>query len=87
MPTLKGEERLGLPEGTQPGSVFRLRGKGVPSLDGHEKGDLYVTIQVVIPTHLNREQRRLLEMLGGLSRVDNKPLHLRVADKVKNIFG
>jgi molecular chaperone DnaJ len=87
VPTLRGEERLRLPAGTQPGSVFRLRGKGVPSLDGRETGDLYVTIQVVIPTHLTREQRRLIEMLGGLSRVDNKPLERRVPDKVKNIFG
>ena len=87
VPTLKGEERLRLPEGTQPGSIFRLRGKGVPSLDGHDPGDLYVTIQVIIPTHLTREQRRLLELLGSHARVDNKPLQLRVPDKVKNIFG
>ena len=87
VPTLRGEEKLKLPEGAQPGSVFRLRGKGVPSLDGRGQGDLYVVIQVVVPTHLNREQRRLLEMLGGMSRVENKPLQQRVADKVKNIFG
>src|SRR5438132_1149367 len=41
VPTLKGEETLKLPEGAQPGSVFRLRGKGVPSLDGRSQGDLY----------------------------------------------
>ncbi len=87
VPTLKGEERLRLPDGTQPGSVFRLRGKGVPSLDGRETGDLYATIQVIIPTHLTREQRRLLELLGSHSRLDNRPLQRRVPDKVKNIFG
>ena len=87
VPTLRGNERLPIPEGTQPGSVFRLRGKGVPSLDGHDTGDLYVTIQVAIPTHLTREQRRLLELLGAQSRVENKPLERRVPDKVKNIFG
>lgn len=87
VPTLRGEERLRLPEGTQPGSVFRLRGKGVPSLDGRATGDLYVTIQVVIPTHLTREQRRLLELLASHGRVDNKPLQTRVDNKAKNIFG
>lgn len=87
VPTLRGQERLRIPEGTQPGSVFRIRGMGVPSLDGRSPGDLYAMIQVVIPTHLTREQRRMMEMLSASVRVDNKPLHRQVAEKVKDIFG
>ncbi len=88
VPTLDAKsERLRIPEGTQSGSVFRLRGRGVPSLDGHGQGDIYVSIQVMIPTRLSREQKRVLELLGNAIRVDNKPLERRVAEKVKNIFG
>lgn len=87
VPTLRGVERLEVPEGTQSGSVFRIRGKGLPSLDGRGQGDLYVMIHVIVPSRLTREQRRLLEMLGVSLRVDNKPLERRVAEKVKDIFG
>jgi molecular chaperone DnaJ len=88
VPTLEGKaERLRLPEATQPGSVFRIRGRGVPSVDGGGQGDLYVTVQVVIPTRLSREQKHALEILGNGIRVDNKPLERRAAEKVKNIFG
>ncbi|PYV34787.1 MAG: molecular chaperone DnaJ [Acidobacteria bacterium] len=86
-PTLSGQERLHIPEGTQPGSVFRIRGKGFPSLDRGGQGDLYVTVEIVIPSHLTREQRRLFEMLSGTTHVENKPLHRRVSEKVKSIFG
>jgi molecular chaperone DnaJ len=86
VPTLKGQERLRIPEGTQSGSLFRIRGKGFPSLDGRGHGDLYVAIQVLVPRHLSREQRRLLETLGGTLRVENKPLDRHSAEKVKNFF-
>jgi len=87
VPTLRGEERLKIPEGTQSGSVFRLRGHGMPSLDGRTQGDLYVTTHVVIPARLSREQRRLFEMLAPSVRVENKPLERRVSEKVKDTFG
>jgi len=87
VPTLRGQERVRIPEGTQSGSVFRLRGFGMPSLDGHGRGDLYVSVYVVTPTRLSRENRRLVEMLGSSVRVENKPLERRAAEKVKDIFG
>lgn len=87
VPTLRGNEPLRLPEGTQSGSVFRLRGKGMPSVDGRGAGDLYVNIQVHIPTNLSREQRRLVESLGASVRIENKPLERRVSKKTKSIFG
>jgi molecular chaperone DnaJ len=87
VPTLRGHERLRIPEGTQTGSVFRIRGKGLPSLDGRGQGDLYVNVGVVIPTKLSREQRRLVEALLVSLQVENKPVQRRMYDKVKDIFG
>jgi molecular chaperone DnaJ len=83
VPTLRGQERLRIPEGTQSGAVFRLRGKGFPSVDGHAPGDLYVSVHVVVPRHLTREQRRVIESLEHSLRVENKPLERRAAEKVK----
>ena len=88
VPTLDAKsERLRIPEGTQSGSVFRLRGRGVPSLDGHGQGDIYVSIQVMIPTRLSREQKRVLELLGNAIRVDNKPLERRDIPKLVKGIG
>ena len=49
-----------IPEGTQTGTVFRLRGKGVPNLNGRGRGDQYVKVNVEIPKNLNHEQKELL---------------------------
>ena len=87
VPTLRGQERLRIPEGTQNGSVFRLRGSGMPSVDGRRQGDLYVSIYVVTPTRLSREQRRMFEMLNPAVRVENHPLERRASEKVKDAFG
>lgn len=87
VPTLNGHEKLRVPEGTQPGSVFRLRGCGIPSVDGRSEGDLYVIIQVAIPRNISREQRRLLESLASSVRIENKPLPRQYTQKVKDTFG
>jgi molecular chaperone DnaJ len=87
VPTLRGFERVRIPEGTQTGSVFRVRGKGIPILEGRGQGDLYVSVSVVTPTRLSREQRRLMEQLLGSLQVENKPVQRRVGEKVKDIFG
>jgi molecular chaperone DnaJ len=87
VPTLQGEQILRIPEATQSGSVFRLRGLGIPNLEKRGHGDLYVSIYVVTPTRLGREHRRLLELLSPAVRVDNKPLERRAAERVRNIFG
>jgi molecular chaperone DnaJ len=60
VPTLDGKVKYTVPEGTQTGSVFRLRGKGIPSLRGGARGDQYVTVHVTVPTGLNAEQKDLL---------------------------
>jgi len=86
VPTMEGEHNLRVPEGTQPGTTFRIRNKGVPVLNGHGKGDLYVEVRVQIPGKLNKRQRELLQELDALSKVDNQPLLRSLLGKVKDIF-
>ncbi len=66
VPTLDGEQNLRVPEGTQSGATFRVKGKGVPVLGGRGRGDLFVSVNVITPTNLSREQRKLLEELSKL---------------------
>jgi molecular chaperone DnaJ len=83
--TLENEEKLKIPMGTQTGTVFRLKGKGMPALGGRGRGDLFVSVTVITPTTLTREQRRLLEQLA---EVENKDLEDKgLVDKVRDIFG
>jgi molecular chaperone DnaJ len=88
IPTLRGEDELQIPEGTESGQIFRLKGKGLPNPHGG-KGDLYANIHVVIPSKLSREQRRLFEQLHQSLKVENKPVERSSSffDKVKDIFG
>jgi molecular chaperone DnaJ len=87
VPTLDGEHRLKIPDGTQSGTTFRLRSKGVPVLNGHGKGDLFVVVRVQTPTKLTKRQRELLQELDGITRVENKPENRTLLGKVKDIFG
>ncbi|MFW6113638.1 MAG: molecular chaperone DnaJ [Actinomycetota bacterium] len=61
IPTLDGEEKLHVHSGSQPGEIFKIRGKGMPRLRSKGRGDLYLILGVQIPDNLNAEQRRLLE--------------------------
>jgi hypothetical protein len=87
IPTLEGEDKLKIPEGTQSGKIFSLRGKGIASPTGKGRGDQYVRVNVTIPTKLTREQRKLLEQFAEVSDISNKPLERKILDKVKDIFG
>src|SRR5262249_53340616 len=87
VPTLDGEHALKVPEGIQSGTTMRIRGKGVPVLNGHGKGDLFVEIRVQTPGRLSKRQRELLQELDTLSRVENKPQRRTLLGKVKDIFG
>jgi molecular chaperone DnaJ len=86
IPTLEGEQSLKIPEGTQSGTTFRVRGKGVPVLNSHGKGDLFVKVKVQTPTKLTKRQRELLQELEGTIKVDNRP-DRGLLSKVKDIFG
>ena len=89
VPGLNGEEKLKIPEGTQGGAVFRIKGKGLPDPRGGGRGDLYYHVQVLTPAKLTREQRKLMEQLGMTLKVENKPAERGTSffDKVKDIFG
>jgi molecular chaperone DnaJ len=87
VPTLDGEERLKIPSGTQPESVFRIRGAGIARANGHGKGDLYATINVRVPTKLSRDQRDLLSRLAETEDFENRPIQKKILEKVKEIFG
>jgi molecular chaperone DnaJ len=88
VPGLIGEEKLKIPEGTQGGAIFRIKGKGLADPHGGGKGDLYYHVRVVTPTKLTREQRKLMEQLHATMKVDNKPAdkNSSLYDKVKDIF-
>jgi len=83
--TLNGEQSLKVPAGTQTGTVFRVRGQGMPVLGSRGRGDLFVAVSVVTPRTLNREQRKLLEQLAKIETQDLEDKKL--VDKVRDIFG
>ena len=70
VPTLDGKVKLTIPEGTQPGSVFRLRGKGIPFLRGGGRGDQYVTVNIAVPKNLSAAQK---DALRAYSKAMNEP--------------
>ena len=84
--TLEGPATIKIPEGTQNGREFKLRGKGVPHLNAHGKGDLIVEIRVQTPTKLNRAQKDLLRQLSDTMIVENTPTSPGLFEKVKEIF-
>src|ERR1041385_4742698 len=83
--TLNEDQSLKIPAGTQTGTVFRVRGQGMPVLGGRGKGDLFVSVSVITPTSLTREQRKLLEQLAKMETQDLEDK--RLVDKVRDIFG
>ena len=94
IPTLDGDEAFEVPEGTESGATFRVRGKGMPDVAGRGRGDLLVTVKVVTPKKLNKEQRKLLEQLSGAlpkERFEPTPRDEHedkgLFERVKDIFG
>ena len=61
IPTIDGKVKYDLPEGTQSGTTFRLKGKGIPSINGRGRGDQYVTVYIETPKNLNKEQKEALK--------------------------
>lgn len=94
VPTLDGDDTLEIPAGTQPGKVFKLRGKGVPRLDrsGRNRalgrGDMHVIVQVAIPKKLNKEQQRLFKELSkSLGKEVIPKTEKGILDHLKDAFG
>ncbi len=65
VPTLDGKVKLTIPEGTQPGAVFRLRGKGIPYLRGSGRGDQFVSVNIKVPKNLTGSQKELLRQFAA----------------------
>lgn len=65
VPTLDGKVKLNIPEGTQPGSVFRLKGKGVPYLRANGRGDQFVTVKVAVPKNMSSAQKEALRQYAA----------------------
>jgi molecular chaperone DnaJ len=95
VPTLDEPETVKVAEGTQTGTTMRLRGKGMPDVNGRGRGDLFATVQVRIPKKLSKEQRHLLEQLAkALPKDKFEPRaheegqdERNLFDRVKDMFG
>jgi molecular chaperone DnaJ len=86
-PTLEGKALLKIPAGTQSNTVFKLRGKGIPSLSsGGQRGDLMIRVMVEVPTRLDADQRKKLEEFAELCGEENTPLHQSFFEKAKAFF-
>ena len=84
VPTLDGKVEMKIPAGTQSGKIFRLRAKGIPDVHGRGIGDELIRVNVVIPSKLTPEQRRLIEEFARLSGEEiNKE---SFTDKIKKAF-
>jgi molecular chaperone DnaJ len=84
----EGKTKVVIPEGTQSGTTFRVRGQGVPHLGGRGRGDLHVTVRVVVPTKLTAEQRKLVDQLGkSLPSPEEQEKDRSFLGKVKDILG
>ena len=86
IPTLENDTRVKIPEGTQSGKEFRLRGKGVPYLNEHGRGDMIVQVQVQTPKKLTREQKDMLRQLGESITVENAPTSRSLFSKLKEML-
>jgi molecular chaperone DnaJ len=86
VPTLDGTAILKVPSGTQSGTVFKIRGKGLPQLNRSGTGDLMVTLGVEVPTKLNSEQRKKLEELAELMGDENTPIYKSFLDRARDFF-
>lgn len=86
VPTLQGKAALKIPGGTQSGTTFRLKGRGLPHLRGNAHGDQLIRVQVEVPTHLSAEQKKFLEEFARVSGDQEEPLAKSFFDKAKKFF-
>ena len=87
VPTLDGPVELDVPAGTQPHEVLVVRGSGMPALRGRRSGDLRVVVNVVVPRHLSREQRELMEKLSASMTQHNLRTEEGVFGKLRRALG
>jgi molecular chaperone DnaJ len=87
VPTLTGKAQIRIPPGTQSGTTFRLKGKGVRNVEGYGHGDLHVRVYVEVPTHLNAAQRQKLAEFAELCDSNVNPASKRFFERAKKFFG
>ena len=86
VPTLEGRASIKVPPGTQGGTTFRLRDKGITDLATRRKGDLHVEVQVEVPTRLNADQKEQLKKFSALIGEENSPVREGFLDRAKRFF-
>lgn len=86
VPTLTGTTRIAIPPGTQSGTVFRVKGKGIKNVEGYGWGDLHVRVVVEVPTRLTPAQRAKLEEFAALCDESVNPIRQSFFAKAKNLF-
>lgn len=87
VPTLNGKGTLKIPSGTQSGTVFRMRGQGMPNLRSGQKGDQLIKVVIEVPRKLTAEQRKALEEFAELSGDPANPMSESFVEKAKRFFG
>ena len=86
VPTLDGKASVKIPPGTQPNTMFRLKGKGIKNIQGYGYGDLHVRINVEVPTHLSSTQKAKLQEFADMCNGNESPLRQSFFEKAKNLF-
>jgi len=86
VPTLNGKAEIKIPAGTQPGTMFRLKGKGVKNVQGYGHGDLHVRVLVEVPTHLTSAQKAKLQEFAELCNGKENPISQGFFEKAKKLF-
>ncbi len=86
VPTLDGKVKYQIKEGTQTGTVFRLKNKGVPVLNGYGRGDQYVKVTIETPTNLKEEQKKMIERFSAAMGHEVHSQQKSFFDKVKDLF-
>lgn len=90
VPTIDSKARIKIAAGTQAGKVLRLKGKGLPELNGYGRGDILAIVDVIIPTKLTSEEKRLLEKLAdqpNFKKTDTPRGEQNIFDRMRNFFG
>ncbi|HVR34664.1 MAG TPA: molecular chaperone DnaJ [Methylomirabilota bacterium] len=86
VPTLTGKANIRVPAGTQSGTVFRLRGRGISNVQGYGVGDLHVRVNVEVPTHLNAAQKASLQQFAELCDESVNPIGKSFFERAREFF-
>jgi molecular chaperone DnaJ len=88
VPTIEGKAKINIPAGTQGGKIFRLKNKGIPSLNSYGRGDQLIYVNIFVPTRLSSEEKKILEDLKGSSNFNPDPSQSErgIFEKVREMF-